>query len=413
MDRAFSLQGRHGRDRHALGRGDRARRSDRGAPGAPPGVCARCRPTTRRSTTRRGRGDRAEPGRRRRRRRPARRLRRRAPATLGRPDLLDVALDCFRTPGAACRSRGRLQAFLGTAEVPATWSCSTPTRWSRASAATPSCASAGRPRGGRRRVVRAPAERAPWAAARSSTPRPPGTAAAPARPSASPPWRAPRPRGSWASGSATPDPTGCTGEPRSRSRRPAAAGWSAGGGGARPIRRCRPRSGSWPRWNGRDRSRLRGGDRARRGRGRRPHHRPLAEAGELERRAGVRLPGPRGARRGRGDRPGARRRGLRPPPVDARRGGGLGGQAEGGPRPPPRRGARGAGRDVWFDAGAAAGARARPRGPGVGADDLGALRDLWGVGRRHATALAAHLDASGSPGGAATPASCGAAPPKR
>jgi hypothetical protein len=26
---------------------------------------------------------------------------------------------------------------------------------------------------------------------------------------------------------------------------------------------------------------------------------------------------------------------------------------------------------------------------------LGALRDLWGVGRRHAVALAAHLDASG------------------
>jgi hypothetical protein len=26
---------------------------------------------------------------------------------------------------------------------------------------------------------------------------------------------------------------------------------------------------------------------------------------------------------------------------------------------------------------------------------LGELRDLWGVGRRHALALAAHLDASG------------------
>ncbi len=52
--------------------------------------------------------------------------------------------------------------------------------------------------------------------------------------------------------------------------------------------------------------------------------------------------------------------------------------------------------DLWFAAAAAASARRRAaealtRGP----MSIGELRDLWGVGRRHALALAAHLDASG------------------
>ena len=52
--------------------------------------------------------------------------------------------------------------------------------------------------------------------------------------------------------------------------------------------------------------------------------------------------------------------------------------------------------DLWFAAAAAASARQRAaealtRGP----MSIGELRDLWGVGRRHALALAAHLDASG------------------
>jgi selenocysteine-specific elongation factor len=52
--------------------------------------------------------------------------------------------------------------------------------------------------------------------------------------------------------------------------------------------------------------------------------------------------------------------------------------------------------DLWFDAAAAAGARAHAREAlASGPMTLGALRDLWGVGRRHAAALAAHLDASG------------------
>ncbi|HEX2504393.1 MAG TPA: selenocysteine-specific translation elongation factor [Miltoncostaeaceae bacterium] len=52
--------------------------------------------------------------------------------------------------------------------------------------------------------------------------------------------------------------------------------------------------------------------------------------------------------------------------------------------------------DVWFDAGAAAAAREHARRAlASGPMTLGALRDLWGVGRRHAAALAAHLDATG------------------
>jgi selenocysteine-specific elongation factor len=52
--------------------------------------------------------------------------------------------------------------------------------------------------------------------------------------------------------------------------------------------------------------------------------------------------------------------------------------------------------DLWFDAKAATAAAeaARPllsQGP----KGIGELRDLWGTGRRHALALAAHLDAIG------------------
>ncbi len=52
--------------------------------------------------------------------------------------------------------------------------------------------------------------------------------------------------------------------------------------------------------------------------------------------------------------------------------------------------------DLWFDAAAAAGAREHARKAlASGPMTIGALRDLWAVGRRQAIALAAHLDASG------------------
>ncbi len=52
--------------------------------------------------------------------------------------------------------------------------------------------------------------------------------------------------------------------------------------------------------------------------------------------------------------------------------------------------------DLWFASGAADDARRQAaEALSVGPMALGELRDLWGVGRRHALALAAHLDASG------------------
>ncbi len=52
--------------------------------------------------------------------------------------------------------------------------------------------------------------------------------------------------------------------------------------------------------------------------------------------------------------------------------------------------------DLWFDAAAAdAATRRAVAALSERALGIGALRDLWGVGRRHALALAAHLDASG------------------
>lgn len=52
--------------------------------------------------------------------------------------------------------------------------------------------------------------------------------------------------------------------------------------------------------------------------------------------------------------------------------------------------------DLWFDAGAAAAARAAAaEALASGPLAIGELRDLWGVGRRHAMALAAYLDQSG------------------
>jgi selenocysteine-specific elongation factor len=54
------------------------------------------------------------------------------------------------------------------------------------------------------------------------------------------------------------------------------------------------------------------------------------------------------------------------------------------------------GADLWFDAAAAASARARAaEALASGPMTIAELRDLWGVGRKHALALAAHLDASG------------------
>jgi selenocysteine-specific elongation factor len=54
------------------------------------------------------------------------------------------------------------------------------------------------------------------------------------------------------------------------------------------------------------------------------------------------------------------------------------------------------GGDLWFDAAAAAAARARAAEALAGGPmTIAELRDLWGVGRKHALALAAHLDASG------------------
>src|SRR5207249_4438519 len=54
------------------------------------------------------------------------------------------------------------------------------------------------------------------------------------------------------------------------------------------------------------------------------------------------------------------------------------------------------GGDLWFDAAAAAGARARAADAlAAGPMTIAELRDLWGVGRKHALALAAYLDASG------------------
>ena len=52
--------------------------------------------------------------------------------------------------------------------------------------------------------------------------------------------------------------------------------------------------------------------------------------------------------------------------------------------------------DLWFSAAALEDARARAAAAlAAGPMTLGELRDLWGVGRRHALAIAAHLDASG------------------
>jgi selenocysteine-specific elongation factor len=51
---------------------------------------------------------------------------------------------------------------------------------------------------------------------------------------------------------------------------------------------------------------------------------------------------------------------------------------------------------LWFGAAALAGARAEAaEALAAGPLGIGALRDLWGVGRRHALAIASHLDASG------------------
>ncbi len=90
--------------------------------------------------------------------------------------------------------------------------------------------------------------------------------------------------------------------------------------------------------------------------------------------------------------------GLRPPPVAelARRAGLAPEQARAGLARLREDGRAVRAGDLWFDAAAAAGAREHARAAlASGPMAIGALRDLWGVGRRQAVALAAHLDASG------------------
>jgi selenocysteine-specific elongation factor len=90
--------------------------------------------------------------------------------------------------------------------------------------------------------------------------------------------------------------------------------------------------------------------------------------------------------------------GLRPPPVAelARRAGLTAAQAEAALRHLRESGRAVRAGDMWLDAGAAAEAREHARRAlASGPMTIGALRDLWGVGRRQAIALAAFLDASG------------------
>jgi selenocysteine-specific elongation factor len=125
----------------------------------------------------------------------------------------------------------------------------------------------------------------------------------------------------------------------------------------------------------------------------------LVGAGEVERDgAGVRRPGagaPTGSEEVARELAAA---GLRPPSVD-RLAGAAGltrAEAEAALGHLRAEGRAVRAGDVWFDAGAVAGAREHARAAlASGPMTLGALRDLWGVGRRHAAALAAHLDASG------------------
>ena len=125
----------------------------------------------------------------------------------------------------------------------------------------------------------------------------------------------------------------------------------------------------------------------------------LVAAGELERDgAGVRLPGPAAPAEAEEIARALAAAGLRPPSVDrlAEAAGVTRGQAEAALGHLRAEGRAVRAGDVWFDAGAAAGAREHARAAlASGPMTLGALRDLWGVGRRHAMALAAHLDASG------------------
>ncbi len=125
----------------------------------------------------------------------------------------------------------------------------------------------------------------------------------------------------------------------------------------------------------------------------------LVAAGELERDgAGVRLPGPAAPAEAEEIARALAAAGLRPPSVNrlAEAAGVTRGQAEAALGHLRAEGRAVRAGDVWFDAGAAAGAREHARAAlASGPMTIGALRDLWGVGRRHAMALAAHLDESG------------------
>ena len=215
---------------------------------------------------------------------------------------------------------------------------------------------------------------------------------------------------------------------------PAAGGVPGHGRGARDVRAARPRR---PRAG---RARLRPAPPGPAGarRGGRPPRAALLRAAHGGRRGGDR-PGPRAPRPRVGGRGAPRRHRARGGPghggapsatrtraagADRRRRprsrGGRRRPRRGRPQPPATRrrsptrlglpeprvtaalaGLRDAGRAVaagglWFDAAAAAGARAEAeRALAGGPMGLGELRDLWGVSRRHALALAEHLDAQG------------------
>ena len=368
-------------------------------PGAPPGGCARCRRTSGRSPAPPAAGRRstspAWP-----RRGAARRVRRPRRRRVGRdgPAGRRAGLAARRRAEAAhARSGFRRSSGRPRCRPPAC--CWRPTRWSRASAATPSCGWGGRcPRRPVTAWCCAPPSAARWAGPSSSTRRPPGTGAAAARPSG---WR-------------------CS----SGARRPGARPAPARGRGRRPrgghrARRGRRRGGVVLPGGlaldagvaARARERLRealgsplslAAARAATGlgtaRGPRAPRRPRGAGGGRARRCAAPPPCRRAAARARGGRRGPRRRraapplaggpgratGLAPAQVEAA----LGRLREGG------RAVRAG--DLWFDAAAAAGARDHAREAlASGPMTIGALRDLWAVGRRQAIALAAHLDASG------------------
>ena len=315
-------------------------------------------------------------------------------------DLLDVALDWLPDAGRRLHTRGRLRRSSGRPRCRPPACCWRRTRWSRASAATPSCGWGGRcPRAPVTAWCCAPPSGARWAGPSSSTPPPRGTGAAAGRPSA---WRsssgARRPRCS-PSVCAMPGATASRRAP-SPPRSPPPGGVVLPGGLALEAGvAARPRAAARGA-----RLALVAGGRARRHGARdrrcpRAPRRPRgAGGGRARRRRGSASPPP-GAPRARGGRRGSSppARAAPPSPADLAR---LTGLAAGAGRcraraPAGGRPRRAGGRPVVRRRRGGRRARARPRGPASGPMTIGALRDLWAVGRRQAIALAAHLDASG------------------